>query len=111
MRLHLRATVLFCQTIFLSAFLSGPLAAASPADWSKVPTETVKLFYPGQGGYQWETVYNMPIWLRKFTFREIPSGNPAAITFLIIFLKKGIVFEKSASGLKLFTENPIEGIE
>jgi len=53
MRLHLRATVLFCQTIFLSAFLSGPLAAASPADWSKVPTETVKLFYPGQGGYQW----------------------------------------------------------
>jgi cytochrome c551/c552 len=29
--------------------------AADPAtiDWSKVPTKTVKLFYPGQGGYEW----------------------------------------------------------
>ena len=25
----------------------------------------------GKGGYDWETVYNMPIWLRKFTFNNI----------------------------------------
>jgi len=25
----------------------------------------------GKGGYDWETVYNMPIWLRRFTFNNI----------------------------------------
>ena len=28
------------------------------------------LFY-GKGGYDWHTVYNMPIWLRRWTFNEI----------------------------------------
>ena len=28
------------------------------------------LFY-GKGGYDYDTVYNMPIWLRKFTFKLI----------------------------------------
>ena len=28
------------------------------------------VFY-GKGGYDWITVYNMPIWLRKYTFSEI----------------------------------------
>jgi len=28
------------------------------------------VFY-GQGGYDWDTVYNMPIWLRLFTFNKI----------------------------------------
>jgi hypothetical protein len=28
-------------------------SSASATDWSKVPTKTVTLFYPGQGGYQW----------------------------------------------------------
>ncbi len=32
---------------------SGPVLAAPPADWSRIPTKTVTLFYPGQGGYQW----------------------------------------------------------
>jgi hypothetical protein len=27
--------------------------------------------FHGQGGYGWEIVYNMPIWLRKFTFKKI----------------------------------------
>jgi len=29
--------------------------------------------FHGKGGYDWETVYNMPIWLRKFTFNKIDS--------------------------------------
>ena len=39
----------------LAAFIVGPALAAEPADidWSNVPTETVKLFYPGQSSYQW----------------------------------------------------------
>lgn len=28
------------------------------------------VFY-GKGGYDWNTVYNMPIWLRRWTFSEI----------------------------------------
>jgi hypothetical protein len=27
--------------------------------------------FHGKGGYSWETVYNMPIWLRKFTYQSI----------------------------------------
>lgn len=25
----------------------------------------------GKGGYDWDTVYNMPIWLRRFTFNSM----------------------------------------
>lgn len=37
--------------------------------------------FHGQGGYDYDTVYNMPIWLRKFTFNKLkdhynkPSAN------------------------------------
>lgn len=29
------------------------------------------IVFHGKGGYDWVTVYNMPIWLRNFTFKEI----------------------------------------
>jgi len=29
------------------------------------------IVYYGNGGYSWTEVYNMPIWLRKFTFNKI----------------------------------------
>lgn len=29
------------------------------------------IVFHGKGGYDWNTVYNMPIWLRKFTFKQI----------------------------------------
>jgi len=29
-------------------------------------------FY-GQGGYSWEDVYSMPIWLRNYTYKEIEA--------------------------------------
>lgn len=39
-----------------------------------------EIVYFGNGGYSWETVYEMPIWLRKFTFHSIKeyldSQNP-----------------------------------
>ena len=34
-------------------------------------TQIHNIVYHGNGGYDWHTVYNMPIWLRKFTFNEI----------------------------------------
>ena len=30
-----------------------------------------EIVFHGKGGYDWDTVYSMPIWLRKFTFEKI----------------------------------------
>ena len=30
-----------------------------------------EIVYHGKGGYDWYTVYNMPIWLRTFTYNKI----------------------------------------
>ena len=30
-----------------------------------------QIVFHGKGGYDWNTVYNMPIWLRRFTFNEL----------------------------------------
>ena len=37
----------------LAMGVSMPAKSAPPTDWSAIPTTTVELFYPGQGGYQW----------------------------------------------------------
>ena len=30
-----------------------------------------QIVFHGKGGYDWNTVYNIPIWLRKYTFNQI----------------------------------------
>ena len=30
-----------------------------------------EIVFNGQGGYDWNTVYNMPLWLRRFTFETL----------------------------------------
>ena len=30
-----------------------------------------EIVFHGNGGYDWETVYNMPTWLRTFTFNKL----------------------------------------
>ena len=30
-----------------------------------------EIVFHGNGGYDWHTVYNMPIWLRNFTFNKM----------------------------------------
>jgi hypothetical protein len=30
-----------------------------------------EIVFHGKGGYDWNTIYDMPIWLRKFTFKQI----------------------------------------
>ena len=37
----------------------------------KIFTQIHEIVFHGKGGYDWATVYNMPIWLRKFTFSII----------------------------------------
>ena len=34
-----------------------------------------EIVYHGKGGYDWHTVYNMPIWLRRFTYGKIREFN------------------------------------
>ena len=34
-------------------------------------TQIHEIVFHGQGGYDWETVYNMPVWLRRFTFNKM----------------------------------------
>jgi hypothetical protein len=34
-------------------------------------SEIHEIVFHGQGGYGWDTIYNMPIWLRKFTYKKI----------------------------------------
>ena len=38
---------------------------------SNLFTQIHEIVFNGQGGYDWETVYNMPIWLRRFTFKKL----------------------------------------
>lgn len=37
----------------LAVIASPPVSAAPPSDWTRIPSHTVRLFYPGQAGYEW----------------------------------------------------------
>ena len=53
---------------FQSELVSFGLATTSRISIFK---EIHEIIFHGQGGYDWETVYNMPIWLRRFTFNTL----------------------------------------
>ena len=36
-------------------------------------TQIHEICFHGKGGYQWEEVYNMPVWLRRFTYNKIQN--------------------------------------
>ena len=52
------------------AFFGLTLDTASQ-NRSNLFTQIHQIVFHGNGGYDWHTVYNMPIWLRRFTFNEI----------------------------------------
>ena len=37
----------------------------------KIFDQIHQIVFYGNGGYDWNTVYNMPLWLRKYTFKLI----------------------------------------
>jgi len=37
----------------------------------EVFTQIHEIVFHGKGGYDWGTVYNMPLWLRKFTWNKL----------------------------------------
>lgn len=34
-------------------------------------TEIHEIVFYGKGGYTWSDVYNLPVWLRKYTYKKI----------------------------------------
>ena len=36
-------------------------------------TQIHEIVFHGKGGYDWYTIYNMPLWLRKYTFSQIQN--------------------------------------
>ena len=44
---------------------------SAPKARNAIFTQIHQIVFHGKGGYDWETVYSMPIWLRRFTFSEI----------------------------------------
>ena len=46
-----------------------------------------EIVFHGKGGYDWGTVYNMPRWLRQFTFNKINE----------FYQKEAEQYEKSSS--------------
>jgi len=44
-----------------------------PQARAAVFTQIHEIVFHGKGGYSWYDVYNMPIWLRRFTFNKINS--------------------------------------
>lgn len=51
----------------------GLTSKIAPQFRANVFKEIHEIVFHGQGGYDWSTVYNMPLWLRKFTFNEIKN--------------------------------------
>ena len=43
----------------------------APETRAAIFTQIHQIVFHGKGGYDWHTVYNMPIWLRRFTFNQI----------------------------------------
>ncbi len=49
----------------------GLTSEIAPQYRANLFTQIHEIVFHGQGGYDWETVYKMPIWLRKFTFAKL----------------------------------------
>lgn len=43
----------------------------NPQDRVDIFAEIHDIVFHGQGGYDWDTVYKMPVWLRKFTLKKL----------------------------------------
>jgi hypothetical protein len=43
----------------------------APQARAAIFTQVHEICFHGKGGYDWNTVYNMPIWLRRFVFNQI----------------------------------------
>lgn len=48
------------------------LTSSNASEYRVILFSTIhEIVFHGNGGYDYDTIYNMPIWLRKFTFNKI----------------------------------------
>ena len=59
------------STFQLDLTFFGLTYKTAPQSRVSIFTQIHQIVFHGKGGYDWNTVYNMPIWLRRFTFNEI----------------------------------------
>lgn len=45
------------------------------SDRANIFSQIHEIVFHGNGGYSWQEVYDMPIWLRKFTFNKIKDWH------------------------------------
>ncbi len=55
----------------------GLTSNIAPQLRASIFTQIHEIVFYGNGGYDWDTIYNMPIWLRKFTFHKIKEHYEA----------------------------------
>jgi hypothetical protein len=49
----------------------GLTSSTIPIARANLFTQIHEICFHGKGGYDWDTIYNMPRWLRLFTFNKI----------------------------------------
>ena len=49
----------------------GLTSEIAPQVRANLFTQIHEIVFHGQGGYDWETIYNFPIWLRNYTYQLI----------------------------------------
>lgn len=51
--------------------LGSTFFGLTQGDKLRIYTTIHEIVFHGKGGYSWTEVYNMPIWLRTFTFKKL----------------------------------------
>jgi len=51
--------------------LGSTFFGLTPEDRKNLFSQIHEIVFNGKGGYSWTEVYNMPIWLRRFTFEKM----------------------------------------
>jgi hypothetical protein len=51
--------------------LELPFFGLTPEYRLSIFNQIHEIVFHGKGGYTWDAIYNMPIWLRNFTFNKI----------------------------------------
>lgn len=63
---------------------------------AKLFRELHEIVFYGKGGYDWETVYHLPLWLRRFVYSEINKH----------YKKEAEAIDKAGAGKQTISKGP-----
>ena len=93
----------------------GITPESAPQIREGIYTQIHEIVFHGNGGYDWNTVYNMPIYLRRFTFNKIqeyfnkqnePANQPSNGTSTTLMDSSGNINKSEAAKLKQTQPTP-----